>query len=185
MSELKEKFTKHTSAISIFLRDEHLINKVIEKTCSCMNNGKLIIAGNGGSAADAQHVAAEFTGRFKLDRKPLPALALTVDTSAITAIGNDFGFDSVFSRQLSAIASPGDLLWILSTSGNSQNLVELTHVAREKKVETVAFLGSGGGTLKNLVDTAVIIASDETDIIQEAHLFIYHYIIEQVESTYG
>jgi D-sedoheptulose 7-phosphate isomerase len=136
----------------------------------------LFFAGNGGSAADAQHVAAEYVVRFRKTRRALAAIALTVDTSVLTAAGNDFGFEQVFARQVEALCRPGDVLVLHSTSGESPNLVAAAGVARERGVGVVAFLGKGGGKLLPLADLAFVVASDETSRIQEMHLAAQHAI---------
>ena len=148
------------------------------------NNKKIIFCGNGGSAAEAQHLSAELVGRFKYDRKSLPAITLTVDTSAITAIANDYGFDKVFERQLEGIGAKGDLLILLSTSGSSENLVLAAKKAKELGIKTAALLGNEGGFLKDLVDCKIIVNSKKTDRIQEAHLFLGHLLCEFLEKKF-
>jgi D-sedoheptulose 7-phosphate isomerase len=143
--------------------------------------GTLYFAGNGGSAADAQHVATEYVVRYKADRRPLRAVALTTDTSLITAAGNDIGFDRVFARQVEALCRPGDLLVVHSTSGNSPNLLLAVEAARRIGTPTVAFLGRDGGQLKPAVDDAYVVRSDVTSEIQEVHLAVEHLIVEVVE----
>jgi D-sedoheptulose 7-phosphate isomerase len=145
--------------------------------------GKLIIFGNGGSAADAQHFAAEFVGRFLIERRPLPALALNTNSSAVTAIGNDYGYDDSFARQLRAHASPGDVAWGLSTSGNSPNVVNAVGAARELGLVTIGFTGGSGGRLAALVDHAVVVPADATPRIQEGHLMCGHVLCEIVETA--
>jgi D-sedoheptulose 7-phosphate isomerase len=143
--------------------------------------GKLLFAGNGGSAADAQHVAAEYVVRYRGDRRALPALALTTDTSVLTAAGNDFGFEQVFARQVEALGRTGDLLVLHSTSGESSNLIAAARVAREIGIGVVAFLGQGGGRLKDLADLALVVDADEPSRIQEIHLALEHVITGLVE----
>jgi D-sedoheptulose 7-phosphate isomerase len=144
--------------------------------------GTLFFCGNGGSAADAQHIAAEYIVRYSRTRKPLAALALTTDTSVLTAAGNDVGFEEVFARQVEALCSTKDLLVIHSTSGESLNLVAAAHRARSCGVSTVAFLGKGGGALAALVDEAVVVPSNETSLVQLMHLAFQHLIVESVEA---
>jgi D-sedoheptulose 7-phosphate isomerase len=139
--------------------------------------------GNGGSAADAQHIAAEFVGRFAFDRPALPALALSVNTSCVTAIGNDFGFDLVFSRQIEALGKPGDVAIGISTSGNSANVLRALSVAKEMGLHTVALTGEGGGKLKDAVDLCICAPSNETPRIQECHILIGHVISQLVEQA--
>jgi len=142
--------------------------------------GKLLCCGNGGSAADAQHIAAEFTGRYLKERRALPALALNANTSSLTAIGNDYGFDLVFARQLEALGKEGDVLLGISTSGNSRNVLRAMEVAKEKSIYTIALTGSGG-KMKDLADCAICIPSDQTPRIQECHILTGHIICEIAE----
>ena len=144
---------------------------------------KVLLFGNGGSAADAQHIAAEFVGRFAFNRPALPALALSVNTSCVTAIGNDYGFDLVFSRQIEALARPGDFAIGISTSGNSENVLQGLSVARKIGLTTVALTGCTGGKLKDAVDYCICAPSNETPRIQECHILIGHIISELVEET--
>jgi len=145
--------------------------------------GKVMFCGNGGSAADAQHLAAELMGRFLADRAPMAALALTVDSSALTAIGNDYGFDQVFARQLRGLGRAGDVLVGISTSGNSANIVAAFEVARELGVQTVALTGGGGGKMATLADLLINAPSLSTPRIQELHIAIGHTICELVEDA--
>ena len=144
-------------------------------------DGRLLLCGNGGSAADSQHWATEWTVRFEKDRRALSAIALTVDTSALTAIGNDLGFDRLFSRQVEAIGRKGDVLVALSTSGNSENILEAVKVAKDLGITTIGFTGRGGGKLAKMVDVPLVIVSDTTSRIQEAHEFIMHVLCELVD----
>ncbi|TPW31828.1 D-sedoheptulose 7-phosphate isomerase [Martelella alba] len=144
--------------------------------------GKIIFCGNGGSAADAQHLAAELMGRFLIDRNPLPALSLTVDTSALTAIGNDYGYEKVFSRQLRGIAQKGDVLFGLSTSGNSKNVVEAFEVAKAINVHTIALTGKNGGKMAESANVLLAVPHDQTNHIQEAHIAVGHLICAFVEA---
>jgi D-sedoheptulose 7-phosphate isomerase len=143
--------------------------------------GTLFFCGNGGSAADAQHLATEYIVRFRLARRPFAAIALTTDASLLTAAGNDLGFEQIFARQVEALCGPGDLLVLHSTSGRSPNLVAAARAARTRAVATVAFLGRGGGRLAAEVDDAVIVPSDETSQIQLLHMALEHLIVELVE----
>lgn len=142
---------------------------------------KIIFCGNGGSAADAQHLSAELMGRFMIDRDPLPALSLTVDTSALTAIGNDYGYEYVFSRQLKGIGVEGDVLVGMSTSGNSKNVVQAFQVAQKLGIKTIALTGQGGGELVALADVLIAIPSHKTNHIQEAHIAIGHLMCQAIE----
>ena len=143
--------------------------------------GKLILMGNGGSAADSQHIAAELIGRFKKERKAIPALALTVDSSSLTALGNDYGFESIFSRQVEALANPNDAVVGISTSGNSKNIIRALSLAREIGAKTIGLMGNDGGEMKNCVDIGIIVPSNDTARIQEVHITIGHIICEIIE----
>lgn len=162
----------------------------IEKSIHILSNvvkegHKILICGNGGSAADAQHIAAEFVIRLShhLNRPAIPALALTTDSSVLTAGSNDIGYENVFARQVEAFGQPGDVLMGISTSGNSKNILKAFKRAREKKVITIGLLGSQGGKCKELVDLPIIVPSANTQYIQEAHITIGHIIVELVEQT--
>ena len=144
---------------------------------------KLLFCGNGGSAADSQHLASEFTGRFIKDRKPLGAIALSTDSSALTCISNDYSFDDVFYRQVVGLGRPGDCLIAISTSGNSRNVIRAVEAAREAHVATVGLLGRDGGALRDLVDIGVIVPSSSTARIQEAHIFIGHTLCGLIEQA--
>lgn len=150
---------------------------------SLKKGNKVLLFGNGGSAADAQHIAAEFVGRFAFNRPALPALALSVNTSCVTAIGNDYGFDLVFSRQLEALGRPGDFAIGISTSGNSENVLQGLSAARKIGLTTAAFAGCTGGKLKNAADYCICAPSKETPRIQECHILVGHIISELVEET--
>jgi len=146
--------------------------------------GKLLVFGNGGSAADAQHMAAEFVNRFKISRRPLPAIALTTDSSVLTSIGNDFGYDLVFVKQIEALGKPGDLVLAISTSGTSPNVVKAVETARAMGIRTVALTGGTarpGGALGPLVDLLLNVPADSTPHIQETHLWVEHMVCELVE----
>ncbi len=148
------------------------------------SGGKLLIFGNGGSAADAQHVAAEFVNRFKIDRQPLPAIALTTDSSILTSIGNDFSFDMIFVKQVQALGKPGDLVLGISTSGNSPNVVKAIAAAKEMNIRTAALTGGSsntGGEIGGLADLVLNVPTDSTAHIQETHLWVEHILCELVE----
>ena len=151
--------------------------------CTALKNGnKILVMGNGGSAADAQHFAAELVGRFLKNRAALPAIALTTDTSILTAVANDFGYDQVFSRQVEALAKSGDVVIGISTSGNSTNVLSALELALELDCKTVAMLGRDGGEIASLVDQPLIVPVNETPYIQEAHLAIIHILCDLIES---
>ncbi len=152
---------------------------------SLSSGGKLLIMGNGGSAADAQHFAAELVGRFRRERKGLPALALTTDSSILTAVGNDYGFDTVYSRQVEALARPGDAVLGISTSGRSVNVVQALAAARQAGCVTLALTGGDGGALQELADLAIVVPSEQTPFIQEAHVTIIHILCDLIEQACG
>jgi D-sedoheptulose 7-phosphate isomerase len=145
--------------------------------------GKVLFCGNGGSAADSQHLAAELMGRYLKDRRPLPALALTVDTSALTAIGNDYGYKDVFARQLSGVGRQGDALVALSTSGNSENVLAAIEVARSMKIAVIGLTGAGGGRMADLCDIILKVPSSQTNHIQEMHIALGHYLCGVIEQA--
>ena len=167
------------------LQDEAFLAKiaaVLEASVAVYkNNKKILIAGNGGSAADAQHFAAELVGRYGFDRPSLPALALTTDTSNLTAIGNDYGYEYVFSRQLEGMGQEGDLFIGISTSGNSQNILNAFTSAKAKGITTVALTGRDGGKMAEVADYTLIVPSNATPRIQESHLLIEHMICDAIE----
>ncbi len=142
---------------------------------------KLLVMGNGGSAADSQHLAAEIVGRFKMERRGLPAIALSTDSSILTALGNDYGFDAVFTRQIEALATPGDLVLGISTSGKSRNVVAALKLAKHRGCRTVGLLGGDGGEIAGLVDLPLVVPSCETPRIQEGHITIIHVICDLLE----
>ena len=145
---------------------------------------KLLIFGNGGSAADAQHIAAELTGRYKTERRGLPAIALTTDTSALTAIGNDYGYDRVFQRQVEALANEGDVIIGISTSGNSKNVILALEEAKKLGCKTIGFSGKGGGEMNEVCDINLVVPSDNTPRIQEMHIMIGHIICQSVDNEW-
>ena len=165
--------------------NEELLDNIEKVSKLCVelykNNKKTILAGNGGSAADAQHIAAEMVGRYGFDRPSLPSLALTTDTSALTAIGNDYGYDQVFSRQLEGMGQDGDLFIGISTSGNSQNIINAFNSAKDKNITTVALSGRDGGEMAKIADIALVVPSDSTPRIQESHILIGHIICDIIE----
>ena len=168
------------------LRDREMLDAVrgaVAAATGCLQGGgKLLMAGNGGSAADSQHFAAELVGKFLKDRKPFAALALSTDTSMLTAWSNDVGFDTVFARQVEALGKPGDLFVAISTSGNSRNLVEALKKAKELGLRTVGLLGRGGGAMKALCDVAIVVPSDSTPAVQQVHEIVFHAICEEIEN---
>lgn len=145
---------------------------------------KILICGNGGSAADAQHISAELLGRYSKERRGLPAICLSADTSMLTAWSNDYGFDSVFSRQVEALGNPGDILLAISTSGNSKNILAAAKAARAKDMQVIALTGKGGGELKSLSDIMIDAPSKVTARIQECHILAYHVICELIDEAF-
>ena len=167
------------------LRDPQFIRAVVEvagDSIAALRGGhRVFLFGNGGSAADAQHIAAELVGRYKLERSGLPVYALTVNTSSLTAIGNDYSFDAVFARQLEALGSSGDVAIGISTSGNSRNVLLAIEAAKNKGLVSVGLTGRGGGQLRKLADRCICVPSEETPRVQEAHILIGHLLSEMVE----
>jgi D-sedoheptulose 7-phosphate isomerase len=174
---VKEQLLDSAETIATIAKVSEILVKAIDQ------GNKLLLFGNGGSAADAQHIAAEFVGRFAFDRPALPALALSVNTSCLTAIGNDYGFDLVFSRQIEALGRAGDVAIGISTSGNSANVLRAMPVARKMGLHTVAFAGGTGGKLRHEVDYCLCAPSTETPRIQECHILMGHVISELVEQA--
>ncbi|MDR3175560.1 MAG: D-sedoheptulose 7-phosphate isomerase [Desulfovibrio sp.] len=164
---------------SFFAENARLIASAALRIAATLARGnKLLLCGNGGSAADAQHIAAEFVGRFLMDRPPLPALALTTNTSILTAIGNDFGFDQIFSKQVRALGRSGDMLVVLTTSGNSANLIPALEAARETGMYCLGLTGNRGGKAGPLCDTLINVAETSTPLIQEMHIAAAHLLCE-------
>lgn len=159
------------------------IEQVAQMVKLTLNNGnKIMFCGNGGSAADCQHLAAEFVGRFQKERRGLPAIALTVDTSILTAVGNDYGYDKVFERQIEALANPGDLLFGISTSGNSQNIINAINLAKQRGVSCVGFTAIDGGKMKDICNVCIAIPCHITARAQEMHILIGHIICELADN---
>ncbi len=189
-SHIKNHFQKSLSVLQDTLNScsEDIIDASELLVHSVKEGNKILIAGNGGSAADAQHIAAELIIRLnkEIDRPAIPAIALTVDTSILTAGGNDIGFENVFARQVQGLGNEGDIFILISTSGNSRNLIKAAEMARNRGLKTIGLLGSNGGELKNYCDRSIIIPGKETQHIQEAHLVVYHILCENVETIcYG
>ncbi len=159
-----------------------LIEKAAVKIADCLKQGgKLLFMGNGGSASDSQHLAAEFVGRYEKERRALPAIALTTDTSILTALGNDYGFEKIFERQIEALGKKGDVLFAISTSGNSKNVLRAMQKAKELGLYTIGFTGGTGGELASSADLALVIPSKKTSRIQECHIMIGHILCECVD----
>lgn len=188
MTEIKEIIEKSIAVKISLLQDIELqttIMKCVDKIYSALKSGnKILFCGNGGSAADAQHLAAEFSGRFYLDRKALPAEALHVNTSYLTAVANDYSFDVVYSRLVDGIGCEGDILVGISTSGNSKNIINALETANAKGMLTVGMTGESGGQMKNICDLLINVPSNDTPRIQESHILIGHIICQLVEEKY-
>ena len=184
MMELIKQFLYESAAVKRLVADtlSREIAQAVEAIFKSLSGGhKVLLMGNGGSAGDAQHIAAEFVGRYKSERPALPAIALTVDTSAITAISNDYGYDFIFDQQVEALCEEGDSVIGISTSGNSKNVILALERAKKMGATTLGLLGKSGGRAKEAVDIAIVIPSDDTAHIQETHITIGHIICELVE----
>lgn len=188
MEKIKKIIQASIDVKENILNDDRLllaINDAVNVIVNAFEKGnKVLFCGNGGSASDAQHLAAEFSGRFYTDRDALPAEALHCNTSYITAVANDYSYDVIYSRLIKGIGKPGDVLVGLSTSGNSKNIVNAFEVAKEKEMLTIGFTGSSGGKMKKLSDVLINIPSDDTPRIQESHITLGHIICQFVEEIY-
>ena len=182
-------FSETAISHSHIAQDTELLEKIQilgnEVSETLIRGGTIFLAGNGGSFSDSQHIAAEFVGRFKKNRKPLKSIALSTDTSVITCISNDFSYEEIFSRQLEALGSKGDVLVAITTSGNSKNIIKALLQANKMGVKSIGLFGKGGGKCKNLVDLSLIVPSDSTARIQETHILIEHLLCELVENKLG
>jgi D-sedoheptulose 7-phosphate isomerase len=187
LDSIKKEIIDSISTKDLILGNNELIKQIQLLIDSCLfslsNGGKIILAGNGGSFADAQHLSAEFTSRFMFDRNPLPSIALGTNSSAMSAIGNDYGYEEVFSRELDSIATSNDLFIPISTSGNSKNIINAIEVAMNKNIRVIALSGSSGGLIKPLCE-CICIPSNNTARIQEAHIMIGHIICGIVEAEF-
>ncbi|MEO6330853.1 MAG: D-sedoheptulose 7-phosphate isomerase [Ginsengibacter sp.] len=188
MEKIKAIIANSVSVKNKILADVKLLQMVedcVSVIVTAFQKGnKVLFCGNGGSAADAQHLAAEFSGRFYIDRDALPAEALHCNTSYLTAVGNDYGFDVIYSRMIKGIGNKNDVLVGLSTSGDSKNIINAFKIAREKQMITIAFTGESGGRLKNISDFLINIPSTDTPRIQESHILLGHIICQLVEEIY-
>lgn len=184
---IQEEFHKHIEASTKALPSMlDSIQKSAQLLVECLNDGhKILICGNGGSAADSQHFAAELTGRYKRERKGLPAIALSVDTSALTAIGNDYGYEFTFSRQVEALANKGDIIFGISTSGNSANVLNALKVGKSLGCKNIGLSGRDGGAMNELCDINLIVPSNDTPRIQEIHILVIHTLCDIIENQCG
>jgi D-sedoheptulose 7-phosphate isomerase len=182
---ITKQIKQHIDTIQLLTESGHLIETIVQAITDCLRqNGKILWMGNGGSAADCQHMAAEFVGRFEQERKGLASIALTTDTSILTSVGNDYGFEKIFSRQIESLCNNNDIVIGISTSGNSGNVLEGLKKARQIGAHTIGFSGNNGGLMASQVDTCIIVPSNNTARIQEAHILIGHIICACVEIDY-
>jgi D-sedoheptulose 7-phosphate isomerase len=186
-NQIKDYVNQSIDVKNKLLEDNELISGIEELSMECLNSlqngGKIILAGNGGSFGDAQHISAEFTSRFLFDREPLASIALATNNSAVTAIGNDYGYEYIFSRELKSIGNSNDIFIPITTSGNSENIIEAIKVAESLNIYTACLTGNEGGKIKGLCKT-LIVPSKATERIQECHILIGHIICAIVESNY-
>ena len=184
MTDFDAMIAEHLACI----RDLRGLREIVTAAAAALvgvvrDGGRIFVCGNGGSAADAQHFAAELVGRFEQERRALPAVALTTDTSILTAVANDYGYDAVFARQLAGLAAPGDALIGLSTSGNSENVRQALQLAAERNLLRVVLTGGDGGRLKTEADHAIVAPAANTARVQEAHILVLHYLAGVIESA--
>jgi len=181
---IQNEFNEHVETVEQMTSLFDDIAKAANLCIECLETGnKILIFGNGGSAADAQHIAAELVGRFKIERKGLSAIALTTDTSALTSIGNDYGYDYVFSRQVEALANPNDILLGISTGGSSKNVIEALRLGKEMKCKSLGFSGRDGGEMNEICDINIVVPAIDTPRIQEMHIFIGHTLCHLIENN--
>ena len=183
-SIIEQTFTDHAQAIQFLASSVELLQRMADMLVESLRaGGKVLIFGNGGSAADAQHIAGELLGRFRRERPAFAALALSTDTSTITAIGNDYSFDQIFARQIEGLIRPEDVAWGLSTSGNSTNVVLALQAAHDRGAKTLAFTGGDGGQMTKVADMCLLVPGRQSFRIQEAHQLAYHILCDLVESA--
>ena len=183
---LGKKINAHCKVIKSIQSQNKKIQSISNKiTSKILNGGKLLFCGNGGSAADSQHLAAEFLIRLRpnINRKPIPALSLAMDTSTLTACGNDYSSDDIFLRTFLALKSENDILFAITTSGKSKNIIKVLKEAKKQNIYSIGLLGKGGGNAKMLLNDSIIVKSNNTALIQESHIFLGHYILETVENN--
>jgi D-sedoheptulose 7-phosphate isomerase len=180
---IRQALSAHRAATEQLHEQMPLLIEMGMRLRSCLlAGGKILLLGNGGSAADCQHIAAEIVGRYKRERRGLPAIALTTDTSILTAVGNDYGFERIFSRQVEALCTPKDVVIGLSTSGNSPNVLAAIHTARQIGAFTIGLTGGGGGKLAQCCDLSLVVASNDTPRIQEAHILVGHMLCDLIDA---
>ncbi|MGP2657903.1 D-sedoheptulose 7-phosphate isomerase [Malaciobacter sp. WC5094] len=181
---ISNEFQSHLETINNVINnmEDELVNASTLAVETLKAGNKILLCGNGGSAADAQHIAAELTGRYKTERRGLPGIALTTDTSALTAIGNDYGYDRVFDRQVESLANKGDLIIGISTSGNSGNVISALKLGRELGCKTLGFSGRDGGTMNEMCDINLVVPSNDTPRIQEMHILFGHTICQIIDN---
>jgi D-sedoheptulose 7-phosphate isomerase len=183
---IKNEFKDHLKVTEMAM--DSIIDSIEKAAKLCIiglqNDKKILIFGNGGSASDSQHIAAEITGRYKVERKGLPAIALTTDSSVLTAIGNDFGYSHIFDRQVEALANKGDILIGISTGGTSKNVVSAIKLANKIGCQAIGFSGKGGGDLNSLCDVNIVVPSDDVPRIQEMHIFVGHTICHLIDMAF-
>jgi D-sedoheptulose 7-phosphate isomerase len=183
---MKDQFDQHIKVVQQAVEQIPALEAMADRLIACFNaGGRLYLVGNGGSAADAQHIAAELIGRFKVKRKALPAVALTTDTSTLTAISNDWEYEYVFARQVEALVTSGDILWALSVSGTSPNVLRAVETARKIGASVIGFTGKSGDPLANASDIVFRADHTDSDRVQEAHLLAYHLICDKVEKHFA
>jgi D-sedoheptulose 7-phosphate isomerase len=186
MEMIQREMLEHQSVLQKTMENlqSHIYTACMISQEALRNGHKILLCGNGGSAADAQHIAAELSGRYKCERRGLPGIALTTDTSVLTAIGNDFGFDRIFDRQVEALAQKGDVLIGISTSGNSKNVIRALNLAQNMGCKTIGLSGRDGGAMSDFCDINIIVPSHDTARIQEMHIMIGHIICQAVDLSY-
>ena len=186
LTTIKQEFTSHLETINNVINNmENDLETASTIVIEALKNGnKILLCGNGGSAADAQHIAAELTGRYKTERRGLPGIALTTDTSAITAIGNDYGFDRIFDRQVESLAVNGDVIIGISTSGNSKNVINALKLGHELGCKTIGLTGRDGGEMNEICNINLVVPSDNTPRIQEMHILFGHTICQIIDNNF-
>lgn len=186
MDRLAAALSDHERLVAGLREQLPLLQTIARAVVVALETGhRVYLIGNGGSAADAQHIAAELVGRFKRERRPLPATALTTDTSTLLSIGNDYGFGHVFTRQVEALVAAGDIVWALSTSGTSPNIIEAVHAAQTLEAVVIGFTGRSGGKLKAVCDHCLCVDAESSDRIQEIHAIAYHLICDLIEEHFA